>query len=333
MLVRLIKWDYPSLRRQTPGGSFRWRDITFTEDDVESCDHVVVLNHAETSVDVRCSPDRVWAIVGEPPTEHRLDLHRGLPIYSRVYMQDPQRQGPRCVHSHGALPWRVDRSYDELIAMPPPDKSLTASWITSNTPQMQGHRDRLQFLERLRKSGAPVDVFGRGIQPIDDKWTALAPYRYSLAIENFSNPFYWTEKIVDPLLAWAMPIYFGCTEIERWLPADSFVRIDIHDPDAAERVKEIVASDRWLTHRDAIAEARRRILDEHQLFPFLHREIHAFLDSHAGILRPQALLHFDAFPDLRPGVGPAVRRSVAAAARPLSSTWLGRAARRLWPRG
>ena len=332
MLVRLIKWDYPALRRQTPGGTFQWKDITFTEDNVETCDHVVVLNHAETNVDVVCSPDRVWAIAGEPPTEHRLDLHRGLPIYSRIYMQDPDRHGARYVHSHGALPWRVDRSYDELLAMTPPDKPLTASWITSNTPQMQGHRDRLAFLERLRASGAPVDLFGRGIRPIDDKWDALAPYRYSLAIENFSNPFYWTEKIVDPLLAWTMPIYFGCTEIERWLPEGSFIRIDIHDPDAPERVKEIVASDRWFEQRDAIAEARRRILNEHQLFPFLHREIHAFLGQQGGGLRPPRRLHFDAFPDLRPGLAPAVRRAAASAARPLADTWLARAARRLWPR-
>jgi hypothetical protein len=111
------------------------------------------------------------------------------------------------------------------------------------------------------------DLFGRGFQPVADKWDGLAPYRYSIAVENHSGPDYWTEKIVDCFLAGTMPIYFGATNIADYFPADSFVWLDIDDPNAPRRVAEIVRSDLAERHREAVAEARRRVLEEHNFFP------------------------------------------------------------------
>jgi hypothetical protein len=101
----------------------------------------------------------------------------------------------------------------------------------------------------------------------------LRDYRYSLAIENYQGPNYWSEKIGDALLAWCMPIYWGCTNLEEYLPENSFVRVDIESDDAVERVREIVASDYRERNLDAIQEARRRILDEHQLWPVVERTV------------------------------------------------------------
>src|SRR5947209_3257678 len=149
MLVRIIKWDYPGLQKQTPAGALIWDGITFTEEPVERCDHVLVLNYATERTRVICSPDRVWALIGEPPTDFRHSLHRALPVYARTYMQDPRQHGARYVHSHGGLPWRVNKSYDELVAMTPPDKPRALSWITSDVVILRGHVERLAFLERL----------------------------------------------------------------------------------------------------------------------------------------------------------------------------------------
>ena len=113
------------------------------------------------------------------------------------------------------------------------------------------------------------DLFGRGFKPIADKWDGLAPYRYAIAVENHSCPNYWTEKIADCFLAGAMPIYHGATNLEAFFPRNSFIKIDITLPDAPRRVAEIVASDLAENNRDSIAEARRRVLNEHNLFPRL----------------------------------------------------------------
>lgn len=200
-------------------------------------------------------------------------------------MQNPRLAGARRVCCQPALPWAVNRDYDFLKSSPPPDKTRHLSWITSNLRRLRGHRRRMTFLESLRAS-VDFDLFGRGFTPIDDKWDGLAPYRYSLAVENFRGPYYWTEKIIDPLLAWTMPIYYGCTNLDRYLPRGSFVAIDIDDPGAPRKVRETIGSDLCDRNRDAIAEARRLILDRYQLLPFLVEQIQAW-ESRSGAASAQ----------------------------------------------
>ncbi|MGQ0522463.1 MAG: glycosyltransferase family 10 domain-containing protein [Betaproteobacteria bacterium] len=283
-LVRVVReyTDIP-LMRQTPGGLGVWDGIRFTEDPVESCDYVVLVDTCAVP-QIRVPAGRIWALIGEPPNEHARAMHRGLPEYDQVGMMDPSLADARRFLSQPALPWRVGRSYDELAVMPPPDKAKALSWVTSDLAVSRGHRERLEFLERLR-SRVEFDLFGRGYTPIQDKWEGLAPYRYTIAVENFRHPFYWSEKIVDALLAWAMPIYCGCNRIAEYFPKEAFVSIDIADPDAPEIVREAIDSDRYLTARDAIAYARELILDHYQLFPFLVAEIRSH-ERRRGVLGP-----------------------------------------------
>ena len=266
-----------------------WDGISFTEDPVDECDHVVILNRAPKPVRVHCSPDRIWAIMQEPPPD---PMHRGLACYARVFTADVNLRKRRYVHSPLALPWHVNRTYDELRDMPVPEKPHPLSWITSSKHHRPGHKPRLAFLDRL-KGAVEFDLFGRGFRPIEDKWDGLAPYRYSLAVENFSGPYYWTEKLADCFLAWTMPIYFGCTNLADYFPPESYVSIDIRDQDAPERVRETIASDLWLRNRDAIAESRERVLERFQLFPFLAGEIERFLAKEGGRLRPPRQVRID----------------------------------------
>jgi hypothetical protein len=155
-----------------------------------------------------------------------------------------------------------------------PDKKANLSWITSNIAVFQEHRDRLSFLEKIRDD-LKFDLFGKGYSFIEDKWDGLAPYRYSLVVENFSNPWYWSEKLADCFLAWTMPIYYGCTKISDFFPEESVVAIDINDPMAPRKIQEVIASDLWGSRLDAIEYSRRLVLDNYQLFPFLVRAIRA----------------------------------------------------------
>ncbi|MFV0444345.1 MAG: hypothetical protein ACK5Q5_12315, partial [Planctomycetaceae bacterium] len=43
---------------------------------------------------------------------------------------------------------------------------------------------------------------------------ALAPFRFSIAMENASSNLYFTEKLVDCLLLETIPIYYGCPAID-----------------------------------------------------------------------------------------------------------------------
>ena len=52
-------------------------------------------------------------------------------------------------------------------------------------------------------------------------------------MENAVIPDYWTEKIADCFLAWTLPIYYGCPNLEDYFPEKSFIRIDIEKPEEA----------------------------------------------------------------------------------------------------
>lgn len=273
-LVRIAKdWDWPDLLRQTPGGRGIWDGIRFTVDPVEECDYLVVLNNRmKTDLKVRCPEGNVWAIMQEPYVWGFTDwMTEGHEAYSRVYTNHvPDRTG-KYVASHPALPWHVLRTFDELTACRVPSKPRKLSWVVGDCRDLPGHMKRLSFLRFLQRDGSlPIDLFGRAVRYIEDKWDGLAPYRYSIAVENATGAEYWTEKVADCFLAWTVPLYHGCTNLERYFPPESFLRIDINRPrEAVEAIRRIVSGDEWERRLPALEEARRRVLDEYQLFPFL----------------------------------------------------------------
>ncbi|MEK6531622.1 MAG: glycosyltransferase family 10 [Deltaproteobacteria bacterium] len=283
------KYDYPALLRQTPGAKGLWNGVRFKINSFnEPCDMLVVLNKFYEEVSCECA--QAWLVVQEPPIAEQFpwvfDGHRD---FSKVFspIRPFRGGGKKYILSHGALPWHVDKTYDELKALRPPEKDRSLSWITTDKKIFPGHRERMGFLKAIKGAGIEFDLFGRGFAPIEDKWDGLAAYRYSLAIENHSGPHYWTEKIADCFLSWTMPIYYGCTNLDDYFPKESFVRIDILSPHAIEQIKDVVESGEYMKNRDAIAYARELVLDRYQLFPFIAEAAlcHGAAGSPGGKLR------------------------------------------------
>jgi hypothetical protein len=272
--VRLIRhWSQPDWMRQTPGQRGLWGEIAFTEAPIDACDYVIIHGVVPEAVEVVCPPENVWSVIGEPPLNCFVPWHTEISNVARVFTVNEALQGERYVHGFTPLPWHVDRSYDELTTMRRPAKTRDLSWVTSDAATFPGHRARMRFLEGLR-GRVDFDLFGRGFTPIRDKWDGLAGYRYSLAIENHRNPYYWTEKIADCFLAWTMPIYCGCTRISEYFPAEALVPIDLNATDVVDQVRDAAASDRWEKNLDAIAYARELVLERYQFFAFAADAIH-----------------------------------------------------------
>jgi hypothetical protein len=101
---------------------------------------------------------------------------------------------------------------------------------------------------------------------VDDKADAILPNRYHLAVENGAGPHAWTEKLADPFLCWAFPFYAGCDNVEKYFPAESFSYVDLDDPHKeAQRLVTEIQNGRWQASLGAIGEARKRILEQHNL--------------------------------------------------------------------
>ena len=80
----------------------------------------------------------------------------------------------------------------------------------------------------------------------------------------------WTEKLADCFLSWTMPVYYGCTNLTKYFPPESFIQIDINSPDAAiQELKTKLTYEFWESAFDSIREARELVLNKYQLFPFL----------------------------------------------------------------
>src|SRR6185436_3361227 len=126
-------------------------------------------------------------------------------------------------------------------------KDKVLSIVVSNKTFTKGHKKRFDFLQKIEKElGDTIDIFGFGFKTIEDKWDAIAPYKYHIAIENASYNDYWTEKLSDAFLGQTHPIYYGCPNIYDYFPKNSLSVIDIEKPDEAiEKIKGIIRSNTY----------------------------------------------------------------------------------------
>jgi len=283
-LVRIVKdWDWPNLMRQTPGEKGVWDGMKFTLDPVEACDFLIMLNNRmRTDTYVKCPKNNVWAIMQEPYergfTDWMIEKHDS---FAKVFTHHIIPNNDKYVVSQPALPWHVNKTFDELVSIHIPKKTKKLSWIVGDAMDLPGHIKRWSFLKFIQQDGSiDIDLYGRAINFIEDKWDGLAPYRYSMAIENNSGPDCWTEKIADCFLAWSVPIYYGCTNIGNYFPKGSFIKIDIDQPlYSLEKIKTIMSEDNWEKRIPALEEARQLVLYQYQLFPYLSKIIHSQLNQ------------------------------------------------------
>lgn len=223
--------------------------------------------------------ERVIFLVREPPFEekrqHRRAHYQHAAIYCS-YCTGPDDLAPQ----PDIMPaiWYHTQPFQALQSMPAPPKTRLCSWITSGVNRTANHRRRLDFLRSLQAHNLAVDLYGRDLPdwamshgPVSQKWHAMAPYYYNLAIENYAdNEWYVSEKLWDALLAWCLPIYYGGPAADRLLPPGSFLRLPAMDERGLAYIQDVTATpDAWYAAQTAIAEARQIILHQLNLLNWL----------------------------------------------------------------
>lgn len=116
-------------------------------------------------------------------------------------------------------------------------KTAMCSLIASAKRDLEGHLLRHAVVDWVRQTGQPVEVMGRGYRPFADKSEGLAPYRYSVVIENVRERNYFSEKLVDAVLCETVPIYWGCPNIDDFFDLTAMIVCN-----SFEDVKEAIAS-------------------------------------------------------------------------------------------
>lgn len=255
----------------------------YINEPVENPDFWVVqgkgLRQTETC---NVAPENTIVLATEP---------RSVLVYPKKYLRQfgmvctcqQQTQHPNVHLGPAILPWFVgyrrtadggysyDKDYDTLHEQPIPGKQKLISVITSNKAFTAGHIRRIQFVERLKAYyGDRLDVFGRGFREFEDKWDVLAPYKYHIVIENSAQDYYWTEKLSDCFLTGTYPLYYGCTNVDQYFPADSLTHIDINDFEGTVKtIDRILDNDTYDKAREALEESKRLVLDKYNMFEYI----------------------------------------------------------------
>ena len=280
------------LIRQTPKRAGLWGECKFfINEEIDECDFWVVYDDVVRPETTRCAPGNTLLVTGEPPS-----VKRYHPSYTAQFAcaLTCQREiyHPNVIARQQALPWMIgcryqqetkqwdthyDKDYDELAEFQTIPKTRRLSVLSSDKAFTPGHARRLAFVEALQAYfGGEIDVFGRGIRDVEDKWDAIAPYKYHIVIENGQFPDYFTEKLTDAIFADAYPLYVGCPNIGDYFPEGTLTAIDITDSAAGiQAICAAMQANCYESSREARQEAKKLLLNEYNLFPTLEAIISA----------------------------------------------------------
>lgn len=241
-------------------------------------DLVVVYEGVHQPFSVRCKEGNMIFFSGEPPMS-RIYPKAFLAQFDTLITQHPHLKHPDNRQNQPCMNWHLSYSfkkkeylkgYADYKDQPPIPKTKDLSLITSSKRLMPGHNLRLKFVEVLRqKLGSKIELFGRGFHFVDAKTEAINDFRFTISMENSRIPHYWTEKFADPILAFTIPFYCGCTNIDDYFPEDCYIPIDIDNKDQAiARIREVLLhpEEEYAKRLPALLKARKKILDEYNLF-------------------------------------------------------------------
>lgn len=267
------------LARQTPGSKGKWGDcIFYINQEIETCDFWVVYDDLPKIEKCFCPPENTILFTGEPPS-----VKRYYPDYARQFgtVVTCQRhlKHDNAIYHQQALPWHVGRrqlnhrnlswskDYDELTGIKEFQKDRLISVITSDKAYTHGHRKRVEFVRDLASYFSPgLEVYGRGINEIEDKWDAIAPYKYHIVLENGAYPDYWTEKLSDTYLAGAFPFYYGCPNLLDYFQEGSFMRIPLDAQQASKMIEQALNNKLYERSISQVFGARELVLNRYNLF-------------------------------------------------------------------
>jgi len=281
------------LSKMTPNRSGKWKNLIGTT-NIDEADFIVVIDYTVQKI----PKNKPVIYLGAHPT-----VCKGYQNY------DNKEAFAKfdCRNTVGFIEWWLKDDYDALMAMKLPKKTKDLSCIISNQRVYDYHRKRIEFLKEFcEKFPDRIDIYGR-IKPkkeegvilksfkgvvgkdtnvsnyLNSYWygkkNALESYRYSLEFDMGNSPemgndcfYYFSERLVDSLLMWCMPIYYGGTQIHKFLPINSFRYLNLFK-DTPEYVIKIINSNFREDHLKDIEKARYLILNELQIWARVWRAI------------------------------------------------------------
>lgn len=273
--------------KQAPGCIPSWENCDFyINQPIPECDLWVVYGGLLTEESVHCPDGATLFITNEPPSVKRFSKKFTDQFGSIITCHGGTvRNHPNIMYDQQSLPWWVghkvkkdgsddvvyEKTYDELKKIHSPQKTKLLSVIASNKRFTKGHRLRDSFVQYLKKElGDMVDVYGVGNNSIEDKWDAIAPYKYHIVIENSTYDDYWTEKLTDCFLGESYAFYYGAPNIHDYFDSGVYTPIDITKPEQTiDMIRKCIKEGRYEKATQSLTNAKTALLDTYQFFPHI----------------------------------------------------------------
>lgn len=129
---------------------------------------------------------------------------------------------------------------------PSPEKLLNrefCSFVVSNSagdPIRTAFFHELSKYKRVASGGWHLNNVGG---PVKDKLAFTSNYKFAITFENSSSPGYTTEKIMEPMAVWSVPIYWGDPLVTTDFNPQSFVNVKGKE-DFDRAIEEIIRLDK-----------------------------------------------------------------------------------------
>lgn len=162
---------------------------------------------------------------------------------------------------------------------PPTFKTKEISMVCNNKTVCLMHIKRQQIAHKLK---GIIDTYGRfdGGEFVPEN-IVYDGYMFNVAIENYSDGHYFTEKIVNCFVNYVVPIYWGCPKIGEYFNTDGI--IIAKDPEDIPGIIDKIlylGPDRVYANRiEAIKDNYNRALKYHWYFSLFEEMYHDFLEA------------------------------------------------------
>ena len=199
----------------------------------ETYTHAILLN-CPTPPNLQVPPHNVVGFAQEPHDTPFLKIHQNNFIEYAVKNIGKYFIGsvhtfptPTFVGHHGFLFYETPKHIPFR-----PQKTKLMSIMVSRKTYTPGHQYRHIIANHIIKNNLPIDIWGNGVENYKQKFPnnknmmggfksmeeMCRDYLFTIAIENTSHDYYFTEKIINPLINNTVPLYWGCKKVEEYFP-------------------------------------------------------------------------------------------------------------------
>ena len=157
-------------------------------------------------------------------------------------------------------------------------KNKNISIIASNKLMCEMHKFRKAVAEKS-KSCKLADTFGTfdGGPRVPKIADVLTDYRYNIAIENYIDDYYFTEKLLNCFASMTVPIYCGAPKIHEFFNIDGIITIKPTDLDNLEKILSQCSEKDYLQRLPAIKENYEKALEYSNIDDVLYKKVKSLL--------------------------------------------------------